>query len=312
MQKKYLYISFLFLAAFLACNQKETVSEEEEVSQEEIQTPVTVTTVSIEPLSDYVELNATSSFLQDNIVKSNINGYIKAVNTKVGQYANAGKTLFTLKTKEAESLGNTVNKLDPSFQFSGVVNIAASQSGYVTQLDHQPGDYVQDGEQLAVISNSKSFGFVLNIPYEYRRYVSIGKTVQVALPDGTTLQGTIASFMPTIDSVSQTQGALIKVSGSTSLPENLIAKVRLLKSSKAAALSVPKAAVLTDEAQTSFWVMKMTDSITAVKVPIVKGMETGERVEIIRPQFSASDKILLNGNYGLPDTAKVKIVKGEE
>lgn len=312
MQKKYLYISFFSLAAFLACHQKETASEEEEVSQEEIQTPVTVTTVSIEPLSDYVELNATSSFLQDNIVKSNINGYIKAVNTKVGQYTNAGKTLFTLKTKEAESLGNTVNKLDPSFQFSGVVNIAASQSGYVTQLDHQPGDYVQDGEQLAVISNSKSFGFVLNIPYEYRRYVSIGKTVEVALPDGTTLHGIIASFMPAIDSASQTQGALIKVYGSTSIPENLIAKVRLLKSSKAAALSVPKAAVLTDEAQTSFWVMKMTDSITAVKVPIVKGMETGERVEIIRPQFSTSDKILLNGNYGLPDTAKVKIVKGEE
>ena len=79
MQKKYLYISFFSLAAFLACHQKETASEEEEVSQEEIQTPVTVTTVSIEPLSDYVELNATSSFLQDNIVKSNINGYIKAV-----------------------------------------------------------------------------------------------------------------------------------------------------------------------------------------------------------------------------------------
>jgi hypothetical protein len=312
MQKKYLYISFFFLAAFLACHQKETASEEEEVSQEDIQTPVTVTTVSIEPLNDYIELNATSSFLQDNIVKSNINGYIKAVNTKVGQYTNAGKTLFTLKTKEAESLGNTVNKLDPSFQFSGVVNIVASQSGYITQLDHQPGDYVQDGEQLAVISNSKSFGFVLNIPYEYRRYVSIGKTVEVALPDGTNLKGTVASFMPTIDSISQTQGALIKVSGNVSIPENLIAKVRLLKSSKAAALSVPKAAVLTDEAQTSFWVMKMIDSVTAVKVAIVKGMETGDRVEIIRPQFSTSDKILLNGNYGLPDTAKVKIVKGEE
>ena len=312
MQKKYLYISFFFLAAFLACHQKETAGEEEEVSQEDIQTPVTVTTVSIEPLNDYIELNATSSFLQDNIVKSNINGYIKAVNTKVGQYTNAGKILFTLKTKEAESLGNTVNKLDPSFQFSGVVNIVASQSGYITQLDHQPGDYVQDGEQLAVISNSKSFGFVLNIPYEYRRYVSIGKTVDVELPDGTNLKGTVASFMPTIDSISQTQGALIKVSGSTSMPENLIAKVRLLKSSKAAALSVPKAAVLTDEAQTSFWVMKMIDSVTAVKVAIVKGMETGDRVEIIRPQFSTSDKILLNGNYGLPDTAKVKIVKGEE
>ncbi len=299
------------MAGFIACHHKEAAIEAG-VADEEIQTPVTITTVSSEPLSDYVELNATSSFLQDNIIRSNINGYIKAVNTKVGQYTGAGKTLFTLKTKEAESLGNTVNKLDPTFHFSGIVNIKAAQSGYITQLDHQPGDYVQDGEQLAVISNSKSFGFVLNIPYEYHRYVSIGKTVEVVLPDGTHLNGTVTSFMPTIDSVSQTQGALIKVSGGTAIPENLIAKVRILKSAKTAALSVPKAAVLTDEAQTSFWVMKMIDSITAVKVPIIKGMETGKRVEIMRPQLLTSDKILLTGNYGLPDTAKVKIVKGEE
>lgn len=312
MQKRYLYIFSFCLAGFVACHDKATETEEEEVKQEEIQTPVTVATVSTEPLNDYVELNATSSFLQDNIVKSNINGYIKAVNTKVGQYAAAGKTLFTLKTKEAESLGNTVNQLDPSFHFSGIVNISASQSGYITQLDHQPGDYVQDGEQLAVISNSKSFGFILNVPYEYRRYISIGKKVDIELPDGTNLNGTVSSFMPAIDSASQTQGVLIKVNGASTVPENLIAKVRILKAAKTSAISVPKEAVLTNEDQTSFWIMKMLDSVKAIKVPIVKGMETENRVEIISPALSSSDKILVTGNYGLPDTANVKIVKGEE
>lgn len=312
MRTKYFYLIAISLAGLIACKHKQVVAQEEEVSEEEIQTPVTVTNISSESLSDYVELNATSSFLQDNIVKSNINGYIKAVNTKVGAYTIAGKTLFTLKTKEAESLGNTVNKLDPSFHFSGIVNIIASQSGYVTQLDHQPGDYVQDGEQLAVISNSKSFGFVLNIPYEYRRYVSVGKLVDVELPDGIKLKGTVASFMPAIDSVSQTQGALIKVSGGGNIPENLIAKVRIQKAVKANVVSLPKGAVLTDEAQTSFWVMKMIDSVTAVKLPIIKGMETRDRIEILRPQFSPTDKILISGNYGLPDTAKVKIVKATE
>lgn len=312
MQKKYLYLIGFCLVAFTAYKHKATITAAETVLEEEIQTPVTVTNISIESLSDYLELNATSSFLQDNIVKSNISGYIKAVNTKVGAYTSAGKTLFTLKTKEAESLGNTVNKLDPSFHFSGIVNITASQNGYVTQLDHQPGDYVQDGEQLAVISNSKSFGFVLNIPYEYRRYISIGRSVEVELPDGTKLNGTVASFMPAIDSVSQTQGALIKLSGGGNIPENLIAKVRIQKAAKANAVSLPKEAVLTDEAQTSFWVMKMIDSVTAVKLPIIKGMETGDRIEILRPQFSPSDKILISGNYGLPDTAKVKIVNAGE
>jgi hypothetical protein len=66
--------------------------------------------------------------------------------------------------------------------------------------------------------------------------------------------------------------------------------------------------VLTDEAQTTFWVMQLRDATTAVKVPVVKGVETGDRVEIISPQLQVGDTIVLSGNYGLPDTANVKIV----
>ena len=118
--------------------------------------------------------------------------------------------------------------------------------------------------------------------------------------------------MPTLDSVAQTQQVLIKVSHTTNIPENLIAKIRIVKDKRTNVPSLPKEAVLTDESQSNFWIMKMVDSVTAVKVPVIKGMETGDRVEIVRPQFSAKDTILLKGNYGLPDTAKVKIMKSLE
>src|SRR4029079_15171139 len=114
-----------------------------------------------------------------------------------------------------------------------------------------------------------------------------------------------------IDSVSQTQQVLIKVSSSSRSPENLIAKVRILKIQKTNTISLPKQAVLSNDAQTSFWVMKMTDSVTAIKVLVAKGIETNDRIEILKPQFSLSDKIVLTGNYGLPDTAKVKVTEGE-
>ena len=55
--------------------------------------------------------------------------------------------------------------------------------------------------------------------------------------------------------------------------------------------------------------MKLTDSSTAVKVPVTKGMETSDRIEILTPEFSVSDKFLLTGNYGLADTAKIKIIQ---
>jgi len=112
-----------------------------------------------------------------------------------------------------------------------------------------------------------------------------------------------------VDSASQTQNVLIKVPASQNIPQNLIAKVRIVKAEKMNAATLPKAAVLADEAQNRFWVMQMIDSVTAIKVPVEKGMETSDRVEILKPQFSPQDKILLTGNYGLPDTAKVKIMK---
>ncbi len=309
MKEKY-FIPFCF-AVLLAVSCKSKTVEKTEDPVEEVKTPVTITTVSTEQLSEYVELNAMSSFLQSSFIKATANGYIKSTNIKIGQFVRSGQLTFMMQTKEAKALGNTINDLDPSFKFSGLIRINASQTGYITALSHQPGDYVQDGEQLAVLSDSKSFGFLLNLPYELKPYLLKNRTVDIALPDKTVLKGTIAYMMPTVDSVSQTQAVLIKVNTSSSIPQNLIGKVRIVKNEKSNVLSLPKEAVLTDESQTDFWVMKLIDSVTAVKVPVIKGMESGDRVEIIRPVFSTADKIVLKGNYGLPDTAKVKIIKGE-
>lgn len=311
MQKIRIFFLCGVVIMMLSCKHK-AASGDATATPAEARTPVTVTSVETSNLSDYVELNATSTYQQSNFIKAPTFGYLKSVNVKLGQMVHAGQLAFTLQTKEARALGNTINKLDPSFNFSGIINIKASASGYVQSLNHQIGDYVQDGEQLAVLADSKSFGFILNLPYELHPYVTVGKSLQIDLPDKSHLNGVVSNILPNVDSISQTQSVLIKVASSATIPQNLIAKVRIVKAQKSNAATLPKEAVLTDEAQTNFWVMKMIDSATAVKVPVIKGMEAGDKVEILRPQFSATDKILLTGNYGLPDTAKVKIMKGAQ
>ncbi len=273
-------------------------------------TPVTVTSIDRSGLDDYIELNAVSAFLQKSYVKAIANGYLQSADVYPGKYVDAGQTLFTMQTKEARSIGNSLQLLDTSLKFSGVNAIKANQHGYITQLNHQSGDYVQDGEQLAVISDRNSFVFLLDLPYELRPFVLRQKTVVLLLPDGTTLSGVVGPVMPTVDSASQTQNVVIRVGNSQAIPENLIAKVRIVKTAKANTQSLPKAALLTDETESDFWVMKLIDSATAVKVPVKKGIETRDRVEILDPVFSPGDKILVTGNYGLPDTAKVKVEVG--
>jgi multidrug efflux pump subunit AcrA (membrane-fusion protein) len=284
-------------------------ADEKAADSVDARTPVTVTTVAHDVLNDSIELNAVSAFLQKSYVKANANGYLQSSDVYPGKYVEVGQPLFSLKTKEAQIIGNSIKVLDSTLRFSGVNQIKANQHGYITQLNHQSGDYVQDGEQLAVISDRNSFVFLLDLPYELRPYVLNKGTVNLLLPDGERLLGHIGEVMPTVDSVSQTQNVVIRVSSPHAIPENLIAKVRIEKSSHTGAQSLPKTALLTNDTEDDFWVMKLIDSATAVKVSVKKGIETRDRVEILSPAFSPADRILISGNYGLPDTAKVKVAE---
>ena len=300
-----------FATLLFSCKGKEGKDSPKEEKKDSVEmaegTPVTVCSPSVGAMDETVELTATSTFLVKSFVKANANGYLTAVNTQMGKYVQKGQELFTLKTKEAQSLGNTVNTLDPSLHFEGTMHIKSPGNGYVTQLNYRTGDYVQDNEQLATITDTKNFVFLLNLPYELKPFLPYNKTMQLHLPDGTSLDGSIEGEMPTVDAVSQTQSYMIKVNTEKSIPENLLAKVYFVKNAKSHITSLPKEAVLTDEVQGSFWVMKLKDSTTAIKVLVKKGMETKDRVEIISPSFSDKDKVLITGNYGLPDTAKVKL-----
>lgn len=296
----------LLLLGFSSCKTGVKESKEEEPV---VITPVTVTTIQYEPMEEYIDLNATSVFLQKWIVRANATGYLQSANVHLNKYVNNRQVLYTVKTKEAQSIGNSISILDSTFRFSGVNTIKANGGGFISQVDRQVGDYVQDGDQLAVITDTKSFVFILQLPYELRPFIRNKRSLEMTLPDGEKLVGIISGDMPVMDSSAQTQRIILKVSLSHSIPENLIAKVRVTKTSKGKANSLPKAAVLSNETQDEFWVMKLIDSSTAAKVVVKKGIETDNLVEIISPVFSVNEKILVSGNYGLNDTAKVNVVQ---
>jgi len=307
--KKFLLINIFFALALFSCKQQTPADDEEEPS--EVVTPVTVTNPTTGSMAETVELNAVSTFLLKTSIKANTTGYLQKVNAELGKYVSRGQVLFEIKTKEASALGNTINKLDTSLHFQGTVTIKAPGNGFVSDLTLTTGDYVQEGEQLAAITNTTSFVFLLDLPYELRAYLPNNKVVQLHLPDSTVLNGTLEAPLPVADSATQTQRYIIHIHSNQPIPENLIAKVYLIKKANQNAMSLPKAAVLSDEVQSEFWIMKMINDSIAVKVPVKKGMETKDNVEIVSPTLSSTDKILLTGNYGLPDTAKVRVVNGE-
>ena len=285
---------------------------EEEENEQETETPVTVTHITVGDMMEAVELNATSVFLQKNQAKATTNGYIKTVTVLPGQRVTKGQVLFVLKGKEAESLGSVINELNTDIQYTGEIKIIANCNGYIAALHHQTGDYVMEGNELAEIIDAGSLVFLMQLPYELTPYLTKNKTLNLELPDGTMLKGTLSTSMPTVDPVSQTQSIVIRIPNGETIPENLIAKVKIIKNIKHDAITLPKAAVLADETLEHFWIMKVIDEEYAVKVPIIKGIETDGMIEILSPELSADDIILETGNYGLPDMAKVVIEEEDE
>ncbi|MFV5690245.1 efflux RND transporter periplasmic adaptor subunit [Flavobacterium sp. ZT3R25] len=303
MKKLILFFAVISLL-FISC--KDKIEPEKTI---DASVPVTLTSIDTSAIESFIDLNATATYLLKNVIKANATGYLNSVNAATNDYVSNGKVLFSIQTREAKVLGNTINKIDPSLNFGNAIKVRSNTNGYITSINVQQGDYVQDGDQLVTINDANSFAIVLSLPYELKKQVTIGKIFSVFMPDGTSIKAKVQKFMPTVDATSQTQSVILKIMGKQDIPENLIVKVRIEKSSSSKNISLPKATVLSDETETNFWIMKMINSNTAIKIPIKKGIETEDKVEILSPSLTRKDKIVLTGNYGVGDSIKVKIVK---
>ena len=280
----------------------------QETGEKEIQVkvPVTVENIHIADVSDYLELNATSSFLVKSIIKSPVAGYIEDLRITQGEKVMKNQLLFKVRTKESAALQN--DSLNP-YSLSGVITLKSNLDGIILSLDHPRGDFIQEGDQLATIAAPSSFVYILDVPYESVSYMKLASSCEISLPDGHTMNGRIFSRLPSITPGSQTQRYIIHPAETQNMPENLIAKIKIIKHIIPKAVLLNKSCILADEVMQHFWVMKMVSDSVAVKVPVTTGLTNGNDIQITSPSFSPSDSFLSSGNYGLGDTVKVTVTK---
>ena len=291
------------------CNQGKPASEaDEEVL---VITPVSVTPVIFGPVAENIELPASTAFLNKSIVRSTTTGTVESISITIGDVIKKNQLLCTIRTKEFSALNNAL-KTDSTLSFNGKINIASPKDGVISEVSHQNGDFVQEGDELVVISDQASLVFILDTPFEYTKYVEKSGRCRIKLRDNRIIEGTISGKLPEMDPQAQTVKYIIRIASPGQFPSNMNAVVSVIKNQKNEAEILPKDAVLGNETQTEFWVMKLINDSIAVKVDVKKGYENNEQVEILEPAFMKTDRIVLTGGYGLPDTAKVVIKKEQD
>lgn len=299
---------FFVLAGILiitySCNNSRSSADEER----KVITPVTITAISTGDISENIELPAVSAFLTKNIIRSTTTGMVEKVNISFGDNVRKNQPLFTLKTREASVIEGNM-KPDSNMVLKGDIKINASKDGVITSVSHQAGDFVQEGDELAVISDRESFVFILEVPFELRNLAEKTKNCTIIFADNKTVTGTIGSQLPEMDPTAQTVKYFVKGPLSGTLPANLNVKIRIIKKESTRARLLPREAIMGNETQTEFWIMKLINDSVAVRIPIVKGIENSNNIEIKEPILISADRIILTGGYGLSDTANVIVKK---
>jgi len=295
-------ITGILLAMFFAgCHNVQV--KEVEINPKALVEAVTFTSGQI---TDEISLQAQSAYLTKNIIKAPVNSYVQRALVLPGDKVQAGQTLFEIITKEKKAAENLNDSI---FGNLGTILIKAGNAGMVGSMTCQTGDYVTEGTAMCTISNVNSLVFMLQVPFELNRLIKTGAPCSITLPDESSIPGTVKSELDQMSLSGQTRQYLVKPQGQVFIPENLLATVRIVTKTVSSPQILPVACVLSDEMMQNFWVMKLINDSTAVKVNVKTGLKNKDEVEISEPIFTPGDFILSAGNYGLADTAFVHVEK---
>lgn len=307
MKQLSIYFSITLALGLASCGSKKETQAEQTIAPK---TPVEIVSISNGSINDELTLFGTTIYLKRNLVTASIPAFITQVNVKLGDRVNKGDVLYVLQSKESRALGTDVSMIDSTLKNFGVIKVTASATGIITTLDkQQSGDYVLEGTQLCTIAESNDLVFQVNVPYEFTPYTKTGNQCTLILPDNTQHSAIFTKALTAMNVTAQTQTILAKCNENLFLPENMMVKVSISKGTQSKKQVLPKSCVLSDEMMKEFWVMKLINDSTAIKIPVTVGNKNSEHIEVLSPKFEATDKIISRGNYGLQDTALVRIVK---
>ena len=278
--------------------------------QTDQQTIVSVKTVKIKQgnIEDHIQLNGKTIYQKKNKILSPIAGYVIHVNINRGDRVKKNDVLFEIETKENRALRSTGSSNQ------GIIKVRALSDGIIDELNvFETGVYVLDGDFLCNIVESNDFMVQVNVPFEYNSLLNNDLKCKIILSDHSVFDGNLYKILPTVNEADQTQVIWIKpvqnLLQNRIIPENLNLLVDFVWNKKNKTLLIPKNALMTNETQSDFWVMKISDDDLAVKILVQKGIENDSIVEIISNQIKKGDLVISQGAYGLPDSTHVKIEK---
>jgi RND family efflux transporter MFP subunit len=162
-------------------------------------------------------------------------------------------------------------------------------------------------QPLFQVANLSSVELFANVPAEFLGKIRVGQKLEIsteAFPD-VKFDGRVAAISPAVDPATNMGLVRIEMANSSArLRHGMYLSAQIPLETHAGALVVPRKSLYRDESGATL-VYKVEGDV-AHAVPVTPGITGTDRVELLGG-VQPGDTVILEGGYGLPDGARVKV-----
>jgi RND family efflux transporter MFP subunit len=175
--------------------------------------------------------------------------------------------------------------------------IRAPFNGVVIKRQVDRGEWVSEGETVAVIGKDDTIDIVVDLPERFLPYIQPGMQIS-ATANGNRLRGTVFAIVPKGDVATRTFPIKIRTANEFNLAEGMSARVILPTAENIASLIVPRDAVINKFGRNVvFTAVEGNARMIAVKVVGYNGLNAGVASENLQPGML----VVIEGNERLRD-----------
>ena len=283
--------------------------------------PVKIDSIRKQSLNVIVETYGVTSAQQLYQAISPVTGVITKFNFYNGDPVGQGETIASIIPKESYSaikgarvmMNNAVTDeqkkeaertLKIAEQNTNQIKITAPFPGTLVNRAKNENEVVNEGELIAGLINKNSILFIARVPADSIYRVKINQPVMIKFPSihNKQFMGVVRRIEPRVDMQSQTYPVQVDIKNpSQLLADSLYGEASIIVGEHRDVLVVPVKAVIHDEENDTYSVTLIDRDSIAYTVNVNPGIKRDSLEEIHSQNLKAGMKVIVEGNYGLPD-----------
>jgi multidrug efflux pump subunit AcrA (membrane-fusion protein) len=241
------------------------------------------------------------------------------IRTTESQAAIAGASVLVRTAATEAQKEEARRSYDLALASQNVVAIRPMSDGVVASRAVNAGELVAEGAELFAVTDLSSMYFAANIPLKDLAAVRAGARCLVSFPSmpGVAIPATVGMIEPSADPGSQSVKARLVFAHSPAIDRSVLktemyGTARIVTGLRRGVLLVPLSAVLRDdETNTASVVIVSPDSI-ARALQVTVGAAADNLVEVAGEGLREGQLVIIEGNYGLPDSTRVRLRASEK